>query len=817
MKILKYNFIIVFILLIKSLAFNQKIFYVSIDGSSSNNGLSWQFALSNPNEALSLAKSGDQVWVAKGNYIPTKTNDRNISFKIPPGVQLLGGFDGTETLLSQRNHTTNKTILSGNIGVEKDSADNSYNVVQIINSNEKAVLDGFVIRDGYARGLNPNPNYKIRENYGAGVFIYNETGSDSCVTEIKNCTFSHLDATYDGTAIFASAEEKNGIVISISENNFLFETFGQNFPINEHKFFYFQSIKSKSTLQFTKNKLKFKKNFLGKYVMGVNLLNSDSSFIKFSENDIDCSFLNNMSFLHPTNVKNQTFIFEDNNLVSLKSFWIEGIKCSFIFLRNTFRGPTGLISVASNNNNTYSFVENLTFSNNFLENSGVYLSANNQNFLFEKNTICNSNVSSVIYKKGFYAGNVIVNSDFIIYNNLDSALFFFNNSIKKNTIFKLTSTYNNNPKKSMILFNNNLFDSNDCFRIEDNYKLSLSHNLFNNQAQYDWFNTANVISNEKSIVASPIYMNTDSCSAKLSPCSRGVDEGMLINDIENRDILNQSRIVNKIDIGAYENQLPLPIFIKNSDTAVCKGSSIEIKLNTPYDVVWSDGIQGKERTLESGNYSYLIKDNNNCLFQDTFNISPVRKSFKNVPLCKNETYFFSGKQYKAGDVISYISSSPFDCDTAIDINLIPVDNLINIKDTFTSDNKDLLYNDKIYNLGDTISYFKPNLPKCDSLIYLVYKETITKGKLNLIFPNIIMPHSSQNNVWKIEFPPPYIILVCVIKDRWGNIVYKSESEINWDGKFNGNSVESGVYHYFIRLMLPTGEILNKNGDLTVLK
>ncbi|MCL9781984.1 hypothetical protein M9194_11165 [Vibrio sp. S4M6] len=127
-----------------------KVIYVDQHATSgTHNGSSWNDAYVNLQNALANAKAGDQIWVSEGTYYPTNGTDRNDSFKMVKGVELLGGFAGTETLVTQRNWQKNKTILSGNIGDKNNQQDNSYHVV--IGANN-AVLDGFVIEDGYAVG-----------------------------------------------------------------------------------------------------------------------------------------------------------------------------------------------------------------------------------------------------------------------------------------------------------------------------------------------------------------------------------------------------------------------------------------------------------------------------------------------------------------------------------------------------------------------------------------------------------------------------------------------------------------------------------------
>ena len=124
----------------------KNVLYVDASASGGD-GSSWTEAFADVQAALLSAKAGDEVWVAAGNYYPTADEDRAASFLMVDGVDMYGGFAGGETSLEQRDWAQNLTILSGNIGARDVQTDNSLTVVK---GADSAIIDGFVIEDGYA-------------------------------------------------------------------------------------------------------------------------------------------------------------------------------------------------------------------------------------------------------------------------------------------------------------------------------------------------------------------------------------------------------------------------------------------------------------------------------------------------------------------------------------------------------------------------------------------------------------------------------------------------------------------------------------------
>lgn len=123
--------------------------FVDFSSVGSNDGSSWDTAYQSLSAALSNAQTGDEIWVAKGIYLPG--SDRSDAFRINAGVTIYGGFDGTESALAERDWQTNLTVLSGDIGTADDNSDNSYQVV-VSDTSEMAELNGVIIQGGNTEG-----------------------------------------------------------------------------------------------------------------------------------------------------------------------------------------------------------------------------------------------------------------------------------------------------------------------------------------------------------------------------------------------------------------------------------------------------------------------------------------------------------------------------------------------------------------------------------------------------------------------------------------------------------------------------------------
>jgi hypothetical protein len=200
---MKHNYLF-FILAVAALpVVAQNRLYVNPAATGAATGASWADALTNLQAALALAQSGDEVWAAEGTYHPSPGTDRNQSFEPKSGVRLLGGFLGIETDPSQRNWEAHPSVLSGDIGVQGDSTDNSYNVVYLHEPDSATLFDGFTVRDGNAdyAGLSAS---RDRRKCGGGLYMMGEDAE--AYPTIRNCRFLNNTARNSGGGVCVNGD-----------------------------------------------------------------------------------------------------------------------------------------------------------------------------------------------------------------------------------------------------------------------------------------------------------------------------------------------------------------------------------------------------------------------------------------------------------------------------------------------------------------------------------------------------------------------------------------------------------------------------------
>ena len=163
--------------------------------TGANDGSSWANAHQGAQglvAALAQSTSGDRVFVAEGTYLPSATGNRNSSFTLSNGVEILGGFVGTESSPDERPSIGSApSILSADLNGDDAMNlfnDNAYHVVRSTGNQSSAVLDRFTVRGG-------NANSGGNNDRGGGILCLSSTRAT-----VRDCHFIDNRCTFGGGA-----------------------------------------------------------------------------------------------------------------------------------------------------------------------------------------------------------------------------------------------------------------------------------------------------------------------------------------------------------------------------------------------------------------------------------------------------------------------------------------------------------------------------------------------------------------------------------------------------------------------------------------
>lgn len=205
-------------------AAQSKTYYVSPTGTG--DGSSWDKATT-LSDALAAASAGDQIWVKGFETVNGADKLYKGSFTVKSGVQLYGGFAGTETKLTDREtlgkpyQLKYRSVLSGDLQ-NNDKVDNvnlifpanttrSDNAPHVLtlnmeptqtsgnNNTYPTVVNGFTITGGQADGT---------DEKGGGIYIYGDNSNGGGNFRIERCFLFNNYATQGG-AVYVSSEVQN--------------------------------------------------------------------------------------------------------------------------------------------------------------------------------------------------------------------------------------------------------------------------------------------------------------------------------------------------------------------------------------------------------------------------------------------------------------------------------------------------------------------------------------------------------------------------------------------------------------------------------
>lgn len=604
-----------FLLLLSHLATAQpQRYFVDRAASGQNNGQSWTDAFTNLHDALALAQSGDEIWVAAGLYRPGVT-DRNVRFELLSGVALYGGFAATELDISERDPGGDPTILDGDIGIEGDSTDNSYNLLYMVNPDSNTLVDGFTFRYAvanhpsaangtpgasgaalYMMALNGEAYPYIRHcvferntarSDGGAVYI-NGKGSGSVAPVFDNCRFtanrssngfggaicryggSWIDRPEDikdcileenvayrrgGAIYFVDTPRSDTFDISgsiIRRNSYSVPAVGNGSPY-EGTVFYLELPRSQGTYISIRNSKVLENVKDGASVFGCLAVFFEVGDVNF---EIDSSYFNgNHGTFFCENLGTfhydiRNSKFEDDAAVLRSGSGYEIDEKSSIIASSEFLNCK-LVSLSFNSLEI--IFRNLRFDRN--KENEILAKDNYQPLLNTPVEIIIEN--SIISNSGYFNNiqNEYITTGLVIYGNLTGQYINLIVKLQNATLYKnIISNYETKSLgfKNCIVFSGNVIYKNGYNLAPNNIDtITFDHNIFNIP---DTFNAANILVKTGNLWSTnPFFVAPDSNDFRLQACSPAINAGNNTGVFSATDLLGQPRIrFGTVDIGAIE-------------------------------------------------------------------------------------------------------------------------------------------------------------------------------------------------------------------------------------------------------------------------
>ncbi|MGB0371783.1 MAG: hypothetical protein ACPGN3_10640 [Opitutales bacterium] len=208
-----------------------RVLYVDADTPTSGDGSSWGQAFKHFDEAYDAWSgyfSRPAIWIAEGVYHNSQTKHSG-GYILLSGMEIYGGFDGTESSISQRDLQSNITVISGDRfkddfvdsrGILPDPAQKRGPNARLFRTdfslngmlNSTTLLDGLVLTAGNfgsghggAISLDTGADIQLRNLYFIGNYANNTGGAIGmnwqCNPKVSNVIFESNHAREGGGAV----------------------------------------------------------------------------------------------------------------------------------------------------------------------------------------------------------------------------------------------------------------------------------------------------------------------------------------------------------------------------------------------------------------------------------------------------------------------------------------------------------------------------------------------------------------------------------------------------------------------------------------
>jgi gliding motility-associated-like protein len=300
--------------------------------------------------------------------------------------------------------------------------------------------------------------------------------------------------------------------------------------------------------------------------------------------------------------------------------------------------------------------------------------------------------------------------------------------------------------------------------------------------------------------------------------------------------------------------------------------------NSPYYYQWSDGSSASNITVSDGIIDLIVTDVNGCIANDQVtiiqDITPISQISGGGDICDDGsildiTFEFNGLLpwnlvYSNGSVSESIFnintpdytlitsiSGNYEIVLATDINGCEADVLggvvnltvfpipvavifpsevtvyANQEIELTVGNYDfyewysidniLISNEEVLKVTDAGNFYV-QITDENGCIALSNVAVVNLVPITQLFvPNSFTPNNDEHNELFVISGEHIVVFNLKIFDRWGEKLFESNSiEKHWDGTFNNNKVQEGIYYYNIEVYGEDGDFFGKSGNVNLI-
>lgn len=179
--------------------------FVSPTGDNTD-GTTWTKAFNSIQAALSVAASGNEIWVQQGTYtIAVETEQLNFV----DGVNVYGGFVGNESTLAERNTDAALTVISHDNG-----GAGGFRLLTSSNLNTSAIWDGFTFNGGnVGMGVLLAGNCTLNNAVVTDCVITNGSGAGVYMTSASSLAPSTLTNTLITANVLNAETTESGYLV----------------------------------------------------------------------------------------------------------------------------------------------------------------------------------------------------------------------------------------------------------------------------------------------------------------------------------------------------------------------------------------------------------------------------------------------------------------------------------------------------------------------------------------------------------------------------------------------------------------------------